>query len=1055
VSNSSIPFPLADDPLELMMEPTRALKPYDEIFGAEEMALLHLTDTLAGQYAAGSRLLNLAPVNFSITLPSTQAQLADLRRRFTTLSWNRKNFGIPSSSVAGGGLRGWEFNADTDGDGQLEFPPMFPGESNYPALSPIHPFRTELRRLLTVEQGNWTQVHPQMRLSINGVLDVERKPNQPVDRLKGPLTFRQLTPHPAGLGNAAINPAWNNLNQPPYPPRPVTVGAITYTTEEVQEWWARYDRQVMCRDIYVMLYTLCGGSDATNFYLLPNNDVDPGPGEVRPRYTPAQLREMAQFAVNLVDALDRDNIITQFEFDKNLSMGVGPDGQPGMAGVDDDGNGITDDAWELGWPGSDDVPGWNLDDNAYTAVASETLADREVVFGVESQSLTFSETLAIYANQIMDMGTPFNHFATEWNDSLFNRLFAYVELRNASPYPVTFGVNVNAGEQQWAIGFRPLGSTPLVERRVIIQNPTGAGKTVGVGGMYTIAATSAGDVPNTSGTGNYSQFRVDTSWDVGDPAPTSYPLATRIAPFGGNPNLDLITDFVAGPGPASPFRVTDGANNPYDVAGGWLLGTPITDANAILQYEFVLYRRANPSRPAPAVGIPAQEADNPWVAVDRLLIPNWRHFELTPTTGSMSVPYTTSDMLSGTGASPSAPLGMASLERSQPLLGGGEAPNMPADTTRNTLGANNANNPASFDVWQAHFDRDFASTGELLSLPLSTPARLTADFARSHFPLTTQITVVNPNAANAAAKFLLPNYPDAVDPSILLDNRWYRLFEFVEVPSRTHRGLSPEFNNPLNVIRQPGQINLNTVRHPEVLAGLIDDPQVVRESEGDWNGNGLVDAAEDLNGNGVWDSLPDMTGDGARDWWNRFILSRDGVSTVPGASPTTDPVTGLLLPGVAGSHPFRSLSFLNTGTAGSPFANSGGIENTFLRSLPLDGDAAGRRLFELANTGDYTSGTINPYIRHRILSKMLNNVSTRSNVFIVYVTVGFFEANLNTATGEVRIGGEYDLDGDGTVGDDRKWGFFVIDRSLAEEAFDPGTGTFANWRQLIKYQLKP
>jgi hypothetical protein len=41
---------------------------------------------------------------------------------------------------------------------------------------------------------------------------------------------------------------------------------------------------------------------------------------------------------------------------------VGPDGQPGVAGTDDDGNGITDelapgqpDALELGWPGSDDV----------------------------------------------------------------------------------------------------------------------------------------------------------------------------------------------------------------------------------------------------------------------------------------------------------------------------------------------------------------------------------------------------------------------------------------------------------------------------------------------------------------------------------------------------------------------------------------------------------------------------------------------------------------------------------------------------------------------------
>lgn len=36
-------------------------------------------------------------------------------------------------------------------------------------------------------------------------------------------------------------------------------------------------------------------------------------------------------------------------------LGNGPDGQPGVAGVDDDGDGITDNDTELGWPGSDDT----------------------------------------------------------------------------------------------------------------------------------------------------------------------------------------------------------------------------------------------------------------------------------------------------------------------------------------------------------------------------------------------------------------------------------------------------------------------------------------------------------------------------------------------------------------------------------------------------------------------------------------------------------------------------------------------------------------------------
>ncbi len=38
----------------------------------------------------------------------------------------------------------------------------------------------------------------------------------------------------------------------------------------------------------------------------------------------------------------------------SLTPGVGPDGQPGIAGFDDDGDGPMDNATEIGWPGSDD-----------------------------------------------------------------------------------------------------------------------------------------------------------------------------------------------------------------------------------------------------------------------------------------------------------------------------------------------------------------------------------------------------------------------------------------------------------------------------------------------------------------------------------------------------------------------------------------------------------------------------------------------------------------------------------------------------------------------------
>ena len=72
-----------------------------------------------------------------------------------------------------------------------------------------------------------------------------------------------------------------------------------------------------------------------------------------------QLQEMAQFAVNVVDALDPDSNITLFEYDKDLS------------------------------------DGWNLDDNPYDAtndpIASKV--DRGLLYGVERQQLCLNESM--------------------------------------------------------------------------------------------------------------------------------------------------------------------------------------------------------------------------------------------------------------------------------------------------------------------------------------------------------------------------------------------------------------------------------------------------------------------------------------------------------------------------------------------------------------------------------------------------------------------------------------------------------------------------------------
>lgn len=251
------------------------------------------------------------------------------------------------------------------------------------------------------------------------------------------------------------------------------------------------------------------------------------------------------------------------------------------------------------------------------------------------------------------------------------------------------------------------------------------------------------------------------------------------------------------------------------------------------------------------------------------------------------------------------------------------------------------------------------------------------------------------------------------------DNRWYRLLEFVEVPTRTHLALG----DPLNITRVPGRMNLNMFRNPESWAGLLDDRNVV-----DLGGSYLNDPTSG------YAPMPGGQEGTTRDWWEQLIAARD----------QKDPVTGLYLPGTASSRPFRSLSFLADGN------NS--IEHTLLRRLPndeFDNDPdSNRRLLEIGNAGNHKSGSVDPYIRHRLLSKVWGNTTNRSHVFVVFISVDYFEAR-DMGNGAVRIGRPLDH-ADLTDGPEHR-GVFVVNRSRIEEAVKPGTNK-VNWRKLVDFR---
>jgi hypothetical protein len=291
--------------------------------------------------------------------------------------------------------------------------------------------------------------------------------------------------------------------------------------------------------------------------------------------------------------------------------------------------------------------------------------------------------------------------------------------------------------------------------------------------------------------------------------------------------------------------------------------------------------------------------------------------------------------------------------------------------------------------------------------------------------------------------------------------------------------------DPLQVNRVPGRLNLNGIRDPRVLAGLIDDLQVHGVPERDAGGpnpgytedrnlNGILDAGEDLNGNGSIDVIPpdatedispngipngqwdrglaDVTGsDANRDWWRDFLLSRDG----------QDATSGLWLPLSGTSRPFRDLGLLTTPidpTTSLPSTTRSSIEDTILRRMPTASSAAGRRLFELANENEFTfltSGAtpIDPLMRHRLLSKMIGNTTTRSNCFVVFVTIGMFECVQVTPAGSTeaatRIGAPL-LQGGAPVTYRKA---FIVDRSAAFEGLDQTTGSF-DWKKLVLAQQR-
>lgn len=1114
---------LFEDPLESVFDAEISQKAFDSVFGPQDTPALHLTDgdITSAPDTPSERMLELAPyaldrgnAPFSFYEQATPG----VRSRFTTVSNSLHRFMMRSpfgadgrpgvagvddngdgfvdniadltdpgtSFVTGFGdtdsvSRAWEFSADADGndrdgdgfadgDGFYEFPPAFGTTvTTGKPYSGTDPFRPQVRRLLTMEPSEGRGLFGQMPLSINHILDVERNNQTPAEGTpeflyymqRAGMRFRPLIDHPSATEGATVTgatviPTTSIASPVPFPP----------TTPEQREFWARRDRQKLARDIYVLLYTTGGaGIDTT---ITPNQILNyslanaPSNTDGASLYTHEQLRRMAQFAVNMVDAMDSDNVVTKFEYDKNLGNGWNMDDDPYDTLAVDASLGYAEDAPSAGATGNGLYP--------------EDGLERGVVYGVEAQELAFSEVLAT-TSQRFPAGYADSQ-QTKHSDLTEDTNFLQIELQNVRPTPVDLaltGVTATGNEDFgiWQLArfdrAAPLTSTSpqvtLPTQRVTFMEGNAS---ISGGNRFTVAIagnTSGPAVADPTGWGTadlYINYDSDPgmTFELVAPDITAPSLTTGGTAALPRCDLDLIY-------PAHNTRWLNAGNNRTNF-GQFIDSLQIYAGNKDFSFassgnkgfDLVLRRRANPNMPH----LPL--AENPWIEVDRQSV-SFQEFFIDGAMAMTKVADLTKT---------------ASYERREPLDAANSAQypaNQMTDPSPqpyrfNTIGSEmnlaTNNGGGSFDHMQIHYDREFASSAELLHLPLVGPNLLTHRLNRMRYApyqqvsdsptaITNPPTVKTENISSAEAMVLQPDFPNGTETSIIInsarDNRWYRLFQFVEVPSRVHRMLG----NYLTLQRIPGKLNVNTIRHREVLAGLIDNPLFADVPP-------LLDMAPANNE----EDFPFMTSSlqfggtalQPRDAWLDLIKDRDG-NSVKSFNPNTGTNPDFWLPATPYANPFRSYSF-----QGSTLAQDNGIEQTPLRHMLQDrndgvpetnrhwlevGSAAYHRLpgdFNADLSEERRFAAVSQ--RHQILSKILNNTTTVSNCFIAYGVAAYFEAYEEPTTGLIRVGGRYDLDGDGNTANDEQRAVFIIDRTEAFNAYDPGTGDF-DWKRLVKNQV--
>jgi hypothetical protein len=342
------------------------------------------------------------------------------------------------------------------------------------------------------------------------------------------------------------------------------------------------------------------------------------------------------------------------------------------------------------------------------------------------------------------------------------------------------------------------------------------------------------------------------------------------------------------------------------------------------------------------------------------------------------------------------------------------------DAYRNAI--DTSDEPEQFPfAWLTWNNRPFASQLELMNVPFTSSYGLTRFFDVSDENENPYQPGASPSTQDRERDKYSGSYPhllnffaDSIDDPHLRGGL-HRCFDYLEVPSRFlgsesyvnpavfqyDQGLSFHLAAPFDTIsnfRYPGKININTVLDPRV-----------------WNGL-MANYSEPMGG-------------GTAVSYDEWAESRDGESSpLPFSNPLRSPRAGNWVP------------------TSSLVASS--AETGLFRSTERNGRQT--PLFDYHSSALHNHTQRAAYFRYDCRQRLGNLVTSRSSVFAIWITVGYFEVDadgnvldgqnagreLGTESGEVK----------------RHRGFYIFDRSIPV-AFEPGKNHNIDRAVLIRRRI--